>query len=178
MGSNVDTKWFGRFYRTICLSETHFAYYRLYTVFIKWWSADPWGSARLFVLFSYNEKACEMKYKEHRKNTTLYSYILNISQNMFICLESILLIAVRGFISIFLCMWHDLSQMGTSELLGPATWLFVSKSSLDGPIRFKFSIASIVGGVRGPRVCKVLLGGPRTRNIWEPLGYKLGLGKI
>jgi hypothetical protein len=54
-------------------------------------------------------------YKEQRKNKTLY--MLNISQNMFICLESMLLIAVRGFISIFLCMWHDLSKMGTSELL-------------------------------------------------------------
>jgi hypothetical protein len=36
---------------------------------------------------------------------------------MFICLESMLLIAVRGFISIFLCMWQELSQLGTSELL-------------------------------------------------------------
>jgi hypothetical protein len=40
-------------------------------------------------------------FKKQMKNTTLY--ILNISQNMFICFESILLIAVRGFISIFLC---------------------------------------------------------------------------
>jgi hypothetical protein len=55
------------------------------------------------------------------ENTTLH--ILNISQNMFICLESIILIAIRGFISIFLCMWHDLSQMGTSEVLGLATYL-------------------------------------------------------
>jgi hypothetical protein len=30
-------------------------------------------------------------------------YILNISQNMFTCPESILLIAVRGFISFFVC---------------------------------------------------------------------------
>jgi hypothetical protein len=65
----------------------------------------------LIVLFSSSEKACEMK-KEETKNTTLY--ILSISRNTFICLESILLIAVRGFISIFLCMWHDLSQVGTT----------------------------------------------------------------
>jgi hypothetical protein len=86
---------------------------------------------------------------------------------MFICLESILLMAELGFISIFLCMWQDLSQMGTSELLGlaivPAP--FVSKSSVDGPIRFKFPTAPIVGEVRGSRVCKVLLRGPRTQNI-------------
>jgi hypothetical protein len=55
--------------------------------------------------------------KEQRKNTTLY--ILNITQNMFICLESILMV-VSGFISICLCMWHDLSQMQTLELLGLA----------------------------------------------------------
>jgi hypothetical protein len=82
---------------------------------------------------------------------------------MFICLESILLIAVRGFISIFVCMWHDLSQMRTSELQGLAR--IVSKSSAEGPIRFKFSIAPIVGGVRGPRACKLSSGGSRTRNI-------------
>jgi hypothetical protein len=37
--------------------------------------------------------------KEQKENTTLH--ILNISQNMFICLEFILLIAARGFISVF-----------------------------------------------------------------------------
>jgi hypothetical protein len=76
----------------------------------------------LIALFSSNEKSCEMKYIR-KKGKNMKLYILNISQNKFICLESILLIAVRGFISIFLCMWHDLSQMGTSELLGLARYL-------------------------------------------------------
>jgi hypothetical protein len=49
---------------------------------------------------------------------------------------------------------------------------FISKSSVNGYISFKFPIAPVVGGVRGPRVCKVLLGGPRNQNIWEPLAYK------
>jgi hypothetical protein len=56
---------------------------------------------------------------------------------MFICIKSILLIAVRGFIFIFLCMGHDLSQMGATELLGASEMLptpFVCKSSVDGSV--------------------------------------------
>jgi hypothetical protein len=55
---------------------------------------------------------------------------------------------------------------GASDIV-PAP--FVSKYNADGPIRLKFPVAPILGGVKGPRVCKVLLGGPRTRNIREPL---------
>jgi hypothetical protein len=52
---------------------------------------------------------------------------------------------------------------GASEMVHTSV---VSKCSVDGPIHFKFPITPIVGGVRGgPQVCKVLLGGPRTRNI-------------
>jgi hypothetical protein len=58
--------------------------------------------------------------------------------------------------------------MGTLELLGLPRW-FLRHSFPNGLIRFKFPIAPIVGGVRGPQVCKVLLGGPRNRNICEPL---------
>jgi hypothetical protein len=110
-------------------------------------------------------------YKVQRKNTTLY--ILNISQNMFVCLEFILLIAIRGFISIYLSLYiarpftnGNFGITGTSKMVRTP---FVSKSSVDVPIRFKFPIAPIVGGVRGPRVYKVLLGGPRNRNILETL---------
>jgi hypothetical protein len=60
----------------------------------------------------------------------------------------------------------DFGITGTSEVV-PAP--FISKSSVDGRIRFKFPIAPIVGRVRGPRVCKMLSGGPRTRSTWEPL---------
>jgi hypothetical protein len=71
-------------------------------------------------------------YKEQRKNMTLY--ILNISQYMFICLESILIIAVRGFIS--LCVSRPfacgiLGITGASEMvLTPS----VSRSSVDVPL--------------------------------------------
>jgi hypothetical protein len=37
---------------------------------------------------------------------------------MFISHQSILLAAARGFVSLSPCMWHDLSQMAISELLG------------------------------------------------------------
>jgi hypothetical protein len=63
--------------------------------------AEPRGPRDyLIVLFSSSENHVKWN-KKQRKNRALH--ILNILQNMFICLESILLIAVRGFISIFVC---------------------------------------------------------------------------
>jgi hypothetical protein len=52
---------------------------------------------------------------------------------------------------------------GSSEAVSAP---FVSKSSADGPIRFKFTIVSIVGGVRGAHWCKVL-SGVRRHEVFE-----------
>jgi hypothetical protein len=96
-------------------------------------------------LFSSNEKK-HVKWNIQGTKEKYDIVILNISQNMFICLKSILLIVVHGFIlSFFVCgttfhKWELRNYWSYRVVPMP----FVSKSSVDSPIRFKFLIAPIL----------------------------------
>jgi hypothetical protein len=120
------------------------------------------GSAQSFnfVFFPWKSMWNEM-YEEQRKNTTLY--ILNISQNKFMSRIHIINSGTWLYFSLPLYVARSFTNAnfgitGASEIFALDLCLMLICKQVYTCWRGK-----------GPRMCRVLLGGPRTRNILEPL---------